>query len=109
LKIGFLSVGNIYCQGSVPPLASLDASDNDVSAGGTVNDNPVGELPKDINNSPANEASVTGTSSPIPSTTTTPEPFSCHECTNCNSKSDFISRVCEEGVTMCYVSLFLYL
>jgi hypothetical protein len=34
------------------------------------------------------------------------EEFTCHECTNCTSKSELTSRVCQSGINMCYVSLF---
>jgi hypothetical protein len=38
-------------------------------------------------------------------TTQTPEPFSCHECTSCHSKSDYRPQVCGSGIIMCYVGL----
>ena len=33
-----------------------------------------------------------------------PERFSCYQCTNCTEKIDFVVQVCDEGVTLCYVS-----
>jgi hypothetical protein len=35
------------------------------------------------------------------------EPFACHECINCNLKSDLTTRICASGINMCYVS-FLF-
>jgi hypothetical protein len=32
--------------------------------------------------------------------------ISCHECTNCNKKSDITTRICESNINMCYVNLF---
>jgi hypothetical protein len=34
------------------------------------------------------------------------ESFTCHECTNCNQKSDITTRICESDINMCYVNLF---
>jgi hypothetical protein len=106
LKIGYLCVGVIYCQENVV-LADIEPRpDNDVRVDLAVDDSPLKIDPKDTNTLPTNEGTATETTS---TTTPIPEAFSCHECTNCNSKSDFTPRPCVTGVTMCYVSLFLHL
>jgi len=102
-KIGCLCVGIIHCQDNIPVLADIEPHpDSDVHIDLSINDNP----PQPVNY--ANNLAENGDIPPkfISTTIQTPEPFSCHECTNCISKSDFISRVCEAGITMCYVYLF---
>ena len=68
-----------------------------------IDDNPQ-QQDNDTNDFGGNQGLITRI---ISTTTPTPKPFSCHECTNCTSKSDFISRICESGITMCYVCLYL--
>jgi hypothetical protein len=93
-------VGIIHCQDHAPILADIEPrQDGDVHVDLSVIDSP-SELDDDPNNLAGDGGLVTRI---ILTTTPTPEPFSCHECRNCNSKSDFVTRVCETG--MCYVCL----
>jgi hypothetical protein len=96
-------VSIIHCEDNIPVLADIEPRlDGDAHVDLSVNDN----LPQPVNDK-NNLAGNGGITTKIISTTTqTPEPFSCHECTNCTSKSDFVSRICEAGITMCYVYLF---
>ena len=95
-------MGIIHCQDNAPQLADLDVRhDGDLHMDHPIVDN----YPKLAANDTHPPVASDGIVAPTGSTTTlTPEPFSCHECTNCNSKSDFTTRVCEQGITMCYVN-----
>jgi hypothetical protein len=91
-------VGTIYCQDSNPLSMDVDQQDDsDVEVKLYVD-----AQPKSSNVD--REKIVTVSNSTIAQN---PEPFACHECTNCNVKSDMTSRVCESGINMCYVSLCL--
>jgi len=98
-KIGWFCVSIIYCQDNTPTLAGIEP---DVQAAFRSQ-----ILTNDTNNL-AEDEGIGTTTIPL-STTQLPEPFSCHQCTNCNSESDFVTTVCETGITMCYVSRYLYL
>jgi hypothetical protein len=103
-KIGWFCVGIIYCQDNTPILAGTEPDQNDgVQAAFPSLDNPSQIIANDTNNLAEDEGIDTTTTTPIP------EPFSCHQCTHCNSESDFVTTVCETGITMCYVSGYLYL
>jgi hypothetical protein len=79
-------VGIIYCQDNSPSAIDNDSEQEpDVNVILSVDTRP--KSSSDIQNS-------------------IPEPFSCHECTNCNRKSDLTTRVCESDINMCYVNLF---
>jgi hypothetical protein len=89
-------VSIIHCQ-DIPVLADIEPrADGDVHVDLSIYDHP---------RQLANDADNLGGNGGIATTTQTPEPFSCHECTNCTSKSDFFIRVCGAGITMCYVCL----
>jgi len=104
-QIGCLCLGIIHCQDNVPVLADIEPpQDDDMETGFSVDDSSL-QLVNDTDNLAENRDIITKL---ISTTNQTSEPFSCHECSNCNSKSDFISRICESGITMCYVRLVLY-
>lgn len=93
-------MGFIYCEDNAIPLADIEPRpEPDVKVDLSVVDSPplVGNY---TNDAIANAEQVANT---ISTTVSTPEQFSCHECTNCTSKADFITRACETGITMCYV------
>jgi hypothetical protein len=98
-SLGCLFVGIVHCQEDGVKLADLDGRHEDVKVGLSVHDGHSQTVVNDTNKAAGNEG--------IATTTPTPEPFSCHECIGCNPKSEFATRVCEAGVMMCYVSLFL--
>jgi len=76
----------IHCEDNDP--SSID-NEEEVKVILTVNTHPKSDI--NVINSPDDQIS---------------ELFACHECTNCNQKSDITIRNCEYGINMCYVNLF---
>ncbi len=102
-KLGCLCLSIIHSQDTVPELADIEPHQDDaVQVGLSVDDDSVQQM-NNTNNIVGNEDIATRI---IPTTIQTPVPFSCHECTNCNSKSDYLPHVCDSGIKMCYVGLF---
>ncbi len=91
-------MGVIHSEDNVPELADIEPHpDTAVEVDLTINDGSLQQI-NDTSHSEGNENIATRIIQ-------TPEPFSCHECANCTSKSDYRPRVCGSGITMCYVGL----
>lgn len=89
---GYVFVGIIYCQ-------DHNGLSNDIDQP----NEPDFTVNLSIDTRPKSAYGATGSGS---MSSRMSEAFSCHECINCNSKSDLLTRTCEPGINMCYVSLF---
>ncbi|CAF0832747.1 unnamed protein product [Rotaria sordida] len=100
-SIGYLYIGIIFCQDNSHVLADMEPQSDVVQVQLSVNGNPPQQVINETNNIAAKDGINTET---VTITTAAPEPFSCHECTDCHLiKSDNVTtRVCETGINMCY-------
>lgn len=92
--VGFFYLGMVSCDETRPTLMSIEPPAS----------NDVVKIDLSINDAPLSAAEgTTLTSSTVSTSTQTPEAFACYQCTNCTSKSDFVTQTCESDITMCYI------